>query len=266
MYLCTFCNHWQNDWVDLLHMVEFTYNNHLHPSTRMSPFITNYSYDMLLTRALQPQGTPLHFTLLRCLQAHCKEWIEKAQWTQKQAYDSHKSEGDPIIEGSLVWLNAHNLSTDCPSLKLDTLQHRPFRVSEVMGPLTFWLELPEHWRVSNIFHRSKLHLATKDQIAKWVHWEALHVQVMEHKQKVVDIQWAQGKYKLTVWYFGYGPEHNKWIPYNKLPTADRTVEGEEQYPLNIYLQEHPEAPWPDSPATDLMPHHWCCWGPHLLVP
>ena len=71
-----------------------------------------------------------------------------------------------------------------------------------MGPLTFRLELPEHWRVSNVFHRSKLHLATKDQIAERVHWEAPHVQVTEHEQKVVDevvdVWWARGKYELKV--------------------------------------------------------------------
>ena len=247
-YLRTFCNHRQNDWADLLHTAEFAYNNHLHPSTGMSPFVANYGYDMSLTGAPQPQGadTPLRLALLRRLQARCKEWIEKAQRTQKRAYDLHRSEGDPIVEGSIVWLDARNLSTDRPSPKLDALRHGPFRVSEVMGPLTFRLELPEHWRVSNVFHRSKLHLATEDQIAERIHWETPNVQVTEHEQKVVDevvdAQWRQGKYELKVWYFGYGPEHNKWVLYEKLPAADRAIEGEEQNPINSYLREHPNAP------------------------
>ena len=90
-----------------------------------------------------------------------------------------------------------------------------------------------------MFHRSKLHLATEDQIAERVHWEAPYVQVTEHEQKVVDevvdARWSRDRYELKVRYFGYGPEHDRWIPYDKLPAADRAVEGEEQNPLSTYL-------------------------------
>jgi transposase InsO family protein len=48
-YICMFCNHQQNNWSELLHMAEFTYNNHLHPSIGMSPFKVNNGYDMTLT-------------------------------------------------------------------------------------------------------------------------------------------------------------------------------------------------------------------------
>jgi hypothetical protein len=84
-YLRTFCNHQQNDWADLLHLVEFAYNNHFHLSIGMSPFMANYGYDMSLMGAPQPQGsdTPLHLALLRRLQAHCTEWINKAQQVQR---------------------------------------------------------------------------------------------------------------------------------------------------------------------------------------
>ena len=33
-----------------------------------------------------------------------------------------------------------------------------------MGPLTYQLELPNQWRVNKVFHRSKLHPVTKDEI------------------------------------------------------------------------------------------------------
>ena len=80
----------------------------------MSPFTANYGYDLSLTGAPQPRGadTPLRLTLLRRLQVCCKEWIEKAQRTQKRAYDQHRDDGEMITEGSLVWLNARDLSTD----------------------------------------------------------------------------------------------------------------------------------------------------------
>jgi hypothetical protein len=48
-YICMFCNHQQNNWSDLLHMAEFAYNNHMHPSIGMSPFKANTGYDMTPT-------------------------------------------------------------------------------------------------------------------------------------------------------------------------------------------------------------------------
>jgi hypothetical protein len=38
-YLRLFCSERQNDWVDLLPMAEFQYNNHIHSSTQQTPFM-----------------------------------------------------------------------------------------------------------------------------------------------------------------------------------------------------------------------------------
>jgi hypothetical protein len=48
-YICMFCNHQQNNWSQLLHTAEFTYNNHFHPTIGMSPFRANMGYNMSLT-------------------------------------------------------------------------------------------------------------------------------------------------------------------------------------------------------------------------
>ena len=34
----------QEDWVDFLAMAEFSYNNSIHASTKVSPFIANYGF------------------------------------------------------------------------------------------------------------------------------------------------------------------------------------------------------------------------------
>ena len=38
-YLWLFVNKWQDDWYDLLPMVEFQYNNHVYSITQQSPFL-----------------------------------------------------------------------------------------------------------------------------------------------------------------------------------------------------------------------------------
>jgi len=38
-YLWLFVNEWQDDWYDLLPMVEFQHNNHVHSTTQQTPFL-----------------------------------------------------------------------------------------------------------------------------------------------------------------------------------------------------------------------------------
>jgi len=40
-YLRLFVNKWQDDWYDLLPMVEFQHNNHIHSATQQPPFLLN---------------------------------------------------------------------------------------------------------------------------------------------------------------------------------------------------------------------------------
>ena len=44
-YLRVFIDHRQEQWLDWLGMVEFTYNNKIHTATKISPFKVNYGQD-----------------------------------------------------------------------------------------------------------------------------------------------------------------------------------------------------------------------------
>jgi len=160
-YIRMFCNRQQNNWADLLHTAEFAYNNHHHPSIGMSPFKANFRYDMTLT----PMGntcrkdTPLCLALLKKLHEWCSLWISQAQGCQKKPYDKKKrSDEMPLKEGDCVWISSQDLSTDRPSPKLEALRFGPYFIEEVMGPLTYKVRTPPHWRVNKMFHRSKLTL------------------------------------------------------------------------------------------------------------
>jgi hypothetical protein len=43
-YLGAFATYVQDNWVELLPLAEFAYNNSMHVTTRLTPFIANYSY------------------------------------------------------------------------------------------------------------------------------------------------------------------------------------------------------------------------------
>ena len=165
-YIRMFCNHQQNNWSQLLHLAEFAYNNHFHPSIGMSPFRANVGYDMTLTGEGPTRGkdTPLRLALLHKLHMRCKMWLEQAQKKQTHQYNKRRMDTPPLKEGDQVWLDSTDLVTDRPSPKLEALRYGPFNIDKVMGPLTYRLDLPSQWRVNKVFHRSKLHPVSKDEI------------------------------------------------------------------------------------------------------
>jgi len=128
----------------------------------MLPFKANFGYDMTLTPDNETRGrdVPLRLALLKKLHQWCGMWIAQSQDCQKKSYNKRRSEQPPLEEGSEVWISSHDLSTDRPSPKLEALRFGPYQVEEVMGPLTYRIRLPPHWRVNNVFHRSKLTAVT----------------------------------------------------------------------------------------------------------
>jgi len=165
-YIRMFCNHQQNDWANLLHTAEFAYNNHHHPSIGMSPFRANNGYDMTLTGEGPTQGRdiPLRLATLSRLHTRCKLWLEQAQKRQTVQYNKKKRDTPPLNVGDRVWLDSTDLVTDRPSPKLEALRFGPFKIEQVMGPVTYRLEVPPTWKVNKVFHRSKLFPVIEDQI------------------------------------------------------------------------------------------------------
>ena len=49
-----------------------------------------------------------------------------------------------------------NLNTTHPTTKLRPLRYGPLRVTEVISPVAYRLELPHQWKVHNAFHASLL--------------------------------------------------------------------------------------------------------------
>ena len=66
-------------------------------------------------------------------------------WVKTQSYK-------PYTKGQKVWLEGKNLKTSHPTMKLRPKHFGPFTVSEVLGPTTYWLDLPETWKIHNMFH------------------------------------------------------------------------------------------------------------------
>ena len=76
------------------------------------------------------------------------EMIIKAQkrWAQS------KNPPRTYQDGDLVWLEGRNLHLDRPAVKLAPKRHGPFKVTRVLSPITYQLELPPQWKIHDVFH------------------------------------------------------------------------------------------------------------------
>jgi len=168
-YLQIFCLHRQDDWVDLLPMAEFAYNNHHHPSIGTSPFLANFGYHPTLTNVptvAQSNPPDERIQWIQETQAECKQVIEWSQVISKQVYNRWKGDNPGFKAGNLVWLKATNLTMDEPSPKLASKCHSPFLIKEKLSDLTYCLKLLLHWKIHDIFHVSVLSKAKPDTIPK----------------------------------------------------------------------------------------------------
>src|SRR6266436_1568848 len=82
-YLRTYTNYQQDDWVTLLPMAKFTYNNTTNVTTGVSPFFTNKGYHLEFTADLQVKTSSAEVQAfvedLEHIQAELKENIAEAQ-------------------------------------------------------------------------------------------------------------------------------------------------------------------------------------------
>ncbi len=58
--------------------------------------------------------------------------------------------------GDLVWLEGCHLRTNQPTAKLAPRRHGPFKVTQVMSPINYRLELPMQWSIHPVFHTDLL--------------------------------------------------------------------------------------------------------------
>ena len=68
-----------------------------------------------------------------------------------------------ITEGDMVWLDTQNIKTNYHS-KMEPKHEGPFKIEEVLGPVTYRLKLPITWQIHNVFHAVLLKPYIKNEI------------------------------------------------------------------------------------------------------
>jgi len=159
-YLQAFVSREQDNWVSLLPIAEFAYNNSVTMENGMSPFYANYgvhlvTMNLATTRPLN-QASTIYAHWMHTMHDESCKGLEAAQERMRRYPDPDHKEPPAYQVGDLVILSGCNIKTRCPSRKLDRKNHGPFQIEKIVSPLTVRLTLPRKWKIHNIFHVSLL--------------------------------------------------------------------------------------------------------------
>jgi len=159
-YLRAFVGKEQDDWVRLLPMAEFAYNNSVTTGNGISPFYANYGFHPATPNPpteepFNPASTN-YAHWMSGVHEETQKGLEAAQERMRRYTDPGRKEPPAYQVGDLVMLNGRNIKTRRPSKKMDHKNHGPFQIEKIISPLAVRLTLPRKWKIHNVFHVSLL--------------------------------------------------------------------------------------------------------------
>jgi len=161
-YLRAFVGHEQDDWVRLLPMAEFAYNNSVTTGNGISPFYANYGFHPRTLDPPNPDEEPINSAStvyahwMKAVQDGARRGLEASQERMRRYEDPNRKPPPAYQVGDLVMLNGRNIKTHRPSRKMDHKNHGPFQIEKIISPLTVRLTLPRKWKIHSVFHVSLL--------------------------------------------------------------------------------------------------------------
>jgi len=229
----------QADWDTKLFAVEFAINSHVNASTGFSPFMMDLGREPVTPAALvaremgaaSGQGEPVAFVdRVRSVivAARDKLALEQADVVARGLGESIVSQPFAVGERVLVAREAMRdpNSADAGVPKLSPRFVGPFKVSKVLGPATYRLELPARIRCHNVFNVSKLKKFV-DSEAEFADREAeepgpVGQDAQGHDifevERVLDKKWLRRKLWYLVEWTGY--DERSWEPASRLSGAE----------------------------------------------
>jgi len=242
-YLGVYCNYQQDNWLELLPLAEFAYNNVLSATTGVSPFFANKGYHPNLI--VYPEQDIASFCACDFIvdldepQSTLKEEIAKAQRQYQPSADSCQQQPLDFLVGESVFIRSQYFQTTRPSKKLSEKYLGPYKIIAQPSLQLFTLHLLDTMRaIHPVFHISMLKPATPNTFQQ--HSEPLPAPVIidrepEYKiSKIVDSKidhWRAYKLLYKVIWLGYKDTDNdsKWLPATELEHAKELVN-------NFYLK------------------------------
>ena len=183
-----FVNYYQDNWSDLIHIVDFAAAALPHDSTGLSSFMVEMGYEPRTSFDWDCPADLINVTdVIRKARANamsqvkgihdtwewCRMNMEAAQKRQQKQANHHCRPVDFSV-GDPVWVSTKNWITDRPSRKLGHQQEGPYRILEQRGHL-YKVDLPATNTVHPVFSTDHLHKDPNDPLPSQINDPSLLV-------------------------------------------------------------------------------------------
>ena len=143
--------------------------------------------------------------------------------------DRFKGKFTQFKKGQKVWLEGKNLHLAYASRKLAPKREGPFVITEVLGPVTYRLELPKHWKVHPVFHACFL-TPPKENDTHGPNYMRPPPDLIDGEEEyegeaIVGHKTTRGGIRYQIKWKGYSSAENTWEPESALiPNAKEILQ------------------------------------------
>ncbi|CAJ0940100.1 unnamed protein product [Ranitomeya imitator] len=159
---------------------------------------------------------------LQRIWTHVVDNLTLSQEKAQRFANRRRCVGPRLRVGDLVWLSSRYIPMKVSSPKFKPRFIGPYRISEVLNPVSFHLTLPDSFSIHNVFHRSLL----RRYVAPVVPSVDPPAQVLVEGEleyiveKIWDSRVSRRKLQYLVKWKGYGQEDNSWVFASDVHAAD----------------------------------------------
>jgi hypothetical protein len=219
-YLQLFTSERQDDWTDLLSMVEFQYNNHFHSSTQQTPFLLDSGQHPRMgfepKQPAQVEAVNEFTDRMKMALEEAKSALNKAKDDMARYYNQRRLPTLMYQLGDKVYLDASDISTTWLSRKLSHRRLGPYPIERQVSKNAYRLKLPNSMhRLHLVFNVVKLTPAPIDLIVRRQPKLPLPPKLIEGEEEylveeILDSKMFRGRLRFLIKWEGYGIEHNTW--------------------------------------------------------
>ena len=232
----------QDDWEELLPMAEFAYNNHVHSSTNSTPFVLDCGRNPRM--GFEPMEAPSQMLSANEFVKkmadgleEAKSAINRAKEQYAQYYNRRRVPAPTLTPGDKVWLDASDIATTRPSLKLAHRRLGPYEVERQVGPSAYKLKLPPTLqRLHPVFPIVKLTPWVEDSIPgrqPGLPPEPVLVEGVEEfeVEEILNSRIRFRRLEYLVKWKGFDSGQNSWIPHYDVHAPSLVRKFYRRFPL-----------------------------------